>query len=174
MQRIDLTGKYFGYWKVIRHLPFVKGKQAKVLCQCECGVEREIQSQSLRNGMTRSCGCKKGDMLSGIHEKHGHAVRMTKTYQAWQSMKARCNRRKKNSTYTIRGINVCDRWKNSFENFLLDMGECPDGMSLDRIRGFGDYEPGNCRWATYQEQAINREIKDMLEPRYRDYRGRLI
>ena len=174
MQRIDLTGKVFGFWTVLHHMPFVKGKQAMVWCRCVCGVEKAVQSQSLRNEMTRSCGCKKGDLQAEVHTTHGQSMVGSRTYQAWVSMKRRCNGRKPTSTYSIRGIKVCDRWLKSYMNFFEDMGTCPPGMSLDRIRGYGDYEPGNCRWATYQEQAINRETKDMLQTRQRDFKGRLL
>lgn len=84
---------------------------------------------------------------------HGYAKkgRVKLTYKRWISMKDRCDR----DPY-YKDIKVCDRWKNSFENFLADMSECPEGMSLDRYpNNKGDYEPGNCRWATPKQQRNN-------------------
>lgn len=82
----------------------------------------------------------------------------TRTYTVWQNMKARCYNPRSPSWqyYGGRGIQVCDRWRNSFANFVTDMGEKPDGRSLDRIDNDGNYEPGNCRWATPAEQVRNR------------------
>ena len=91
---------------------------------------------------------------------HGHTIGgPSPTYLSWQAMKGRCLNPDKGSYYREyggRGITVCDRWLNSFENFLADMGPCPDDLTLDRINNESHYEPGNCRWTTWEQQMLNR------------------
>ena len=93
---------------------------------------------------------------------HGHSFsgRVTKTYGAWRRMRMRCYLPTATGyeLYGGRGITVCERWREAFSNFLADMGECPVGLELDRIDSNGNYEPGNCRWATRQQQSDNRRI----------------
>lgn len=86
-----------------------------------------------------------------------HGMSKTSTYKSWKNMKERCylKTRKDFHLYGGRGIAVCDRWFSSFESFLADMGERPDGASLDRVDANGNYEPGNCKWATRSEQRLN-------------------
>jgi hypothetical protein len=89
--------------------------------------------------------------------KHGHRKLRTPTYRSWQAMKERCFNEKSigYKRYGGKGITVCERWKNSFENFLADMGERPEGKTIDRIDHTGNYEPSNCKWSTRKEQARN-------------------
>jgi len=154
---INLIGQTFGRLTVIKRGNNNKYNRSTWLCQCNCGIIKIINSNSLIIGRTKSCGClhKEGNRL-----KHGHDIKgkVSTTYSAWVGMKGRClnvnNRAYKD--YGGRGITVCKRWLK-FENFLKDMGESPGkGYSLDRIENNKGYYPKNCRWATHKEQCRNR------------------
>lgn len=101
-----------------------------------------------------------------------HGMTGTRTYRSWESMKRRCLNPNERAfpNYGGRGITVCERWLASFENFFADMGECPPGLTLDRRNNDGNYEPGNCRWATYSEQARNRRSHGFSARTWRPYR----
>lgn len=125
-------------------------KHGMSLVRCDCGVDRIVLNSNLKAGRTKSCGC-------GIGEQHGK--RMSPEYTTWYGIKKRCTNKNnhKYSSYGGRGITVCDRWSNSFVEFLEDVGLRPTSQhSLDRINNDGNYEPGNCRWATRSEQGCNK------------------
>jgi hypothetical protein len=154
---IDLTGKRFGRLTVITD----NGKSSKGirwLCQCDCGNKKTICGSSLRGGVTKSCGCYNVDS----HTKHGHDG--SRTYKTWSSMKERCNNKnhKAYHRYGGRGIKVCDEW-NEFVVFLKDMGERPEGRTLDRIKNDRGYCKDNCKWATPKEQSLNRCSSNVIE-----------
>lgn len=148
LRRLDLTGQKFSFWTVLEKGDVGPYGAVYWKCRCECGAVKEVLAGLLRSGSSRSCGCNRA--------RHGYS--QTPTGAAWYGMRQRCyNPNDKNySSYGGRGIEVCKRWQESFENFFADMGEAPKGLTLDRIEVDGNYEPGNCRWATRQTQQRNR------------------
>lgn len=130
-------------------------------CQCDCGVVKKYFLSSLLMGLSKSCGCFHKEQVGKLRRTHGHTIGRTRTklYQAWIGMRARCSHQNnpRFKDYGGRGIKVCDRWNESFECFRLDIGEPPsESHSIDRINNDGNYEPGNCRWATSKEQSVNK------------------
>lgn len=160
---IDITGQTFNRLTAIEYID-----KSRWLFQCSCGVKKSINSTAVRQGKIKSCGCYNVELclkdkipsLIKSNTKHNHSSASGKssTYMSWGSMKQRCLNKKHKRYYDWggRGIKICDRWLNSFKNFLEDMGERPKGMTLDRINNNGNYEPSNCRWSTSKQQASNK------------------
>ena len=145
-------------------MPHGKGTDAGYLCKCDCGNEKKVLRSNLLSGAVVSCGCFHKEAASKSSKKHGKSG--DRVYSAWADMKSRCYDKNHISyeRYGGRGITVCDKWKNSFEAFYEDMGDPPaDDYSIDRIDNNGNYEPGNCRWATPKQQSRNRRSCVMVE-----------
>lgn len=155
-KRIDLSGRVFGEWEVLSRsaVKSTTGRY-KYLCKCSCGVIREVDGRTLTSGTSKSCGCNKGEMVSERFTAHG--MTDTPTYRSWAGLKQRCSNPAVPgyNNYGDRGITYDPSWE-SFDKFLEDMGECPDGMTLDRIDVNGNYCKENCRWASFAVQSHNR------------------
>lgn len=140
------------------------GKNWYHRCVCDCGGEIVTIASNVRRGKTVSCGCQQKENYAKAHITHGHTRRgvpRSPEYSAWTGMRSRCNNPNNDSYeyYGGRGIQVCDRWLQSFENFFSDIGVRPSSNhSLDRVDVNGNYEPSNCKWATKAEQMINRRV----------------
>lgn len=142
-----------------------RGRQyRRAKCVCDCGTERHVDPAKLRTGQTLSCGCYAAQRARENNRTHG--MSRSSVYHIWSSMKARCFHpsTRNFADYGGRGITVCARWRDSFEAFYEDMGPRPSpDHSIDRIDVNGNYEPGNCRWATSLEQGSNKRNNRLVE-----------
>jgi hypothetical protein len=140
----------------------------KWLCRCDCGTEKVLPNTSIAGGSTKSCGClfreKNAEKLTAFRKSsrpHNftHGLSEAAEFSIWHDMISRCENKNTRAYkyYGARGISVCAEWRQSFWAFYHDMGPRPSPhLSIDRINNDGNYEPGNCRWATAKVQANNK------------------
>ena len=169
----NISGIRFGKLVAVEYCGSTNLGQALWKCLCDCGKECVVRGSYLRNKHTLSCGCLQKEKSSIACVKSGrdktvkHDMAKTPEYRAWSHMKDRCNNPKDKNykNYGARGIKVCDEWINSFDKFLEHIGRKPERkLSIDRIDNNGNYEPGNVRWATSKQQAMNtRRSRKYLE-----------
>jgi len=151
----------YGSWTIIDEAGITKSGKRLVTARCVCGSVKVLQFGNLRSGRSTQCSsCAKRDRPSN-RRTHGEALIKTVEWRTWRGMRNRCEKLYNPSYkyYGARGISVCARWqgRDGFKNFLADMGRRPDlGYSIERKNNDGNYEPGNCVWATALEQARNR------------------
>lgn len=143
-------------------------------CYCSCGNTKDIRLDSILSGKVKSCGCLKKELDVSTKTKHG--MYGTVEYLCWQRMKSRCQEHNKEAYphHAGKGIKVCDMWMGSFENFYKDMGECPEGYTLDRINNQLDYTPTNTRWVSKSLQLFNRELGKIAGVNFRKDRNKWV
>jgi hypothetical protein len=156
-----VPGMKFNMLTVLEHVGYQAGMKVWK-CKCECGNESIVRTSNLTAGHVKSCGCLMTARIKTQMTKHNHAKRgqVSPTYKTWQAMKQRCFNKNSKSykNYGGRRITICKRWL-VFANFLMDMSERPEGMTIHRIDNDGHYEPGNCLWATRLQQSQDQRTR---------------
>lgn len=162
MKALNLVGQKFGRLTILKRNFLDKHRDSHWLCQCDCGNQTTVRGMNLIRNHTVSCGCFQKEQTGKAQFKHG--MINTAAYESWAHMLQRCSNKnnKDYKNYGGRGIRVCKKWFK-FENFFADMGERPEGLTLERIRNNDDYKPSNCCWTTRTMQNNNSRKNVIIE-----------
>lgn len=158
--RENISDQPFGQLTALTLAPY-NGHHRRWICQCECGEMATVDQNKLTSLHTTSCGCLRKEVTAERGRKaKTHGQSKSGYYTVWRSMLARCGNPNNigYDRYGGRGIAVCDRWRNSFENFRDDMGPRPEGHEIDRKDTNGNYGPDNCHWVTAAANTRNRRV----------------
>lgn len=162
MKKDDMINKVFNKLTVIERVEKGADGRKRYLCRCECGVYTNVRGKDIKSGNTKSCGCIAKKRAKNLNKKYRNSGKRVE-YTAWKNMVYRCynNNSINYHSYGGRGIKVCERWLESFDNFYEDMGERPSSKhQLDRINNNDNYKPDNCRWILAHQNANNRRVKE--------------
>lgn len=170
--RLSIAGQRFGRLRVLESAGSANGV-SRWLCRCDCGNEKVVLGKDMRSGNTSSCGC----LSREVNGNRTHGRSQSKPYKVWKSMVKRCVNPKDPAyaRYGGRGIVVCSRWRfgegglSGFECFISDMGERPEGLTVERVNNDGNYEPENCRWDTRRAQSRNKRDNGKVKFRGKIY-----
>ena len=172
MNKQNLTVQKFGKLTVIKRVENDKHYHKKWLCKCDCGNYKEVLQSCLLSGSTKSCGCLRLEINKTLKRNKKHGLSNTRLHKTWRGILDRITnpKNKQYSYYGGRGISICDEWKNDFKAFYdwaMSNGYA-DNLTIDRIDNNGNYEPSNCRWATYKIQNRNKNNIKKVE-----YKGKI-
>jgi hypothetical protein len=176
MMALDLAGQRFGRLLALERSPSADGR-SMWLCRCDCGQQKVVRGTHLARGLIRSCNCLNTDLKKARQTKHGDTPWQqprAAEYRIWRHIKSRCLNPNvpHYDRYGGAGITICAAWRDDYAAFLRDMGRRPSAKhSIDRIDNARGYEPGNCRWATPEQQSRNRRCVKLNEAKATDIRA---
>lgn len=166
MKKLNILGQRYGRLIAIAPAP-PNGRRTIWKFLCDCGTEKLLNLDPVRDGRTASCGCLQREDIAARSITHGHSTgrKISRELKSYTHAKSRCfnPNDEKFPQYGGRGITMCSEWVNDAAKFISDMGPCPPGLTIDRINPNGNYEPGNCRWATSHQQARTRTDNVLVE-----------